>query len=178
MLKRCLDAESESGLLCPLPGDFYSKISVYGKQLKRSSSPGNSEVTERLIARQVRMIGSMSRELLDLRVRKALDQKGLSLLLPEERYVCLAGSRQRRRYEMLLDALSSGKPSLVEFAQRDETTRRVTIKFLRKVNELVGMDMKHYGPFGIDDMASIPAASADVLMAEGDAVEVFTMADS
>jgi hypothetical protein len=42
------------------------------------------------------------------------------------------------------------------------------------VNELVGFDMRRYGPFEVDDVASIPAASADVLIAGGDAVEIVT----
>ena len=37
--------------------------------------------------------------------------------------------------------------------------------------------MRKYGPFVVDDVASIPAASADILIAAGDAIEIYTRDD-
>jgi hypothetical protein len=76
-----------------------------------------------------------------------------------------------------VNAVSSGQPSFVEFAHLSESRRNVTVKFVKHVNELVGLDMKHYGPFEADDIASIPAASADILIAGGDAIEVYIRDD-
>ena len=77
----------------------------------------------------------------------------------------------------MVEAVSSGQPSFVEFAHMTESQRNVTVKFLKHVNELVGLDMKRYGPFEAEDVASIPAASADILIAAGDAMEVYTRDD-
>jgi hypothetical protein len=76
-----------------------------------------------------------------------------------------------------VEAVSSGQPSFVEFAHLSESQRNATVKFMKHVNELVGLDMRHYGPFEADDVAAIPAASADILIASGDAVEVITRDD-
>jgi DNA replication factor GINS len=99
-------------------------------------------------------------------------------LLLEERYVCSAGQKFERRLTTMVDAVSQGKPSFVEFAHHTEAQRDITVKFVKHVNELVGLDMRRYGPYEVDDVASIPAASADVLIAGGDAVEIFPRDDS
>jgi len=176
-LRRRLDFESRSESLLPLPSDFYSSLATYSQKLKRSASSGSSEISVRLTATQSRMIESMVRQLLKLRTAKAMKQNALLQLLPEERYVCTAEKKFQKRFQTLLEAVSSGQPSFVEFAHLSESQRSITVKFVKKVNELVGLDMRHYGPFEPDDVASIPAASADILIAGGEAVDVYTRDD-
>jgi DNA replication factor GINS len=176
-LKRRLDSETQSGDLLPLPNDFYSSLSAYSQKLKRSAGSGSSEVSLRLVATQARMIESMVSQLLKLRTRKAMKQNAILQLLPEERYVCSAEQKFQRRFQTLVEAVSAGQPSFVEFAHLNESQRNVTVKFVKHVNELVGLDMRRYGPFEADDVASIPAASADILISAGDAVEVYTRDD-
>jgi len=176
-LKRRLDAEAASESLLPLPTDFYSSVSAYSQKLKRSAGSGASEVSVRLITTQGRMIESMVRQLLRLRTKKAMQQNALLQLLPEERYVCSAEKKFQKRFQTLVDAVASGQPSFVEFAHLSESQRSVTVRFVKHVNELVGLDMRRYGPFEADDVASIPAASADILIAGGEAVEVYTRDD-
>lgn len=176
-LRRRLDSEVQSEALLPLPNDFYSRLSTYSQKLKRSAASGSSDVSVRLTATQARMVESMVKQLLKLRTRKAMQQNALLQLLPEERYVCLAEQKFQRRFQTLVEAVSSGQPSFVEFAHLSEARRSVTVRFVKHVNELVGLDMRHYGPFEADDVASIPAASADILIAGGDAVEVYTRDD-
>jgi DNA replication initiation complex subunit (GINS family) len=176
-LKRRLDSETQSQTLLPLPSDFYSSLSGYSQKLKRSAGYGSSEVSVRLISTQAKMIESMVRQLLTLRTKKAMQQNALPQLLPEERYVCSAEQKFERRFQTLVGAVSGGQPSFVEFAHLSESQRRVTVKFVKRVGELVGLDLRHYGPFEADDVASIPAASADILIAGGDAVEVYTRDD-
>ena len=176
-LRRRLDSETQSEGLLSLPTDFYSSISAYSQKLKRSSVSGASEVSVRLIATQTRMIESMVRQLLKLRTRKATQQNALLQLLPEERYVCSAEQKFQRRFQTLVEAVSGGQPSFVEFAHLNESQRNVTVRFVKHVNELVGLDMRRYGPFEAEDVASIPAASADILIAGGDAMEVYTRDD-
>lgn len=171
-LKRRLDSEAQLKELLALPSDFYSSISSYSQALKRASSSGASEVSVRLAVTQSRMLESMVRQLLELRTRKAIRQGALSQLLPEERYVCSAEQRFHRRMDALVDAVTGGQPSFIEFAHLTEMKRNVTLRFLKHVDELVGLDLRHYGPFEMEDIASIPAASADILIAGGDAVEV------
>ena len=176
-LKRALDSESQSEALLPLPSDFYSAHAAYSQTLKRSAGSGSSDMVVRLTATQSRMIESMVSQLLRLRTRKAMRQNALPQLLPEERYVCSAEQRFQRRFQTMVEAASAGQPSFVEFAHLSESQRNVTVRFEKHVDELVGLDMRRYGPFEAEDIASIPAASADILIAGGDALEINTRDD-
>jgi len=173
-LRRMLDSESRSEALLPLPNDFYSNLATYSQKMKRSAASGSSEISVRLTATQSRLVESMVRQLLKVRTRKAAQQNALLQLLPEERYVCSAERRFQKRFQTLVEAVSSGQPSFVEFAHLTESQRNITVRFVKKVSELVGMDMRHYGPFEPEDVASIPAASADILIAGGEAIEIYT----
>lgn len=177
-LRRHLDAESQSPSILPLPNDFYSKLAAYTQKLKRASVSGASEASVKLIATQVRMIESMARALLNTRATKATQQNALLQLLPEERYVCAAQQKFQRRLESMVRAVSQGQPSFVELAHRSESERTLTVRFTSRVNELVGLDLKRYGPFEVDDIASLPASNADILIAGGEAVEVRTRDDA
>ena len=176
-LKRRLELETQSEGLLPLPSDFYAGISAYSQMLKRSTVAGASDVVVRLAAVQARMIESMVRQLLQLRREKAMRQSAVLQLLPEERYVCSAEQKFERRFQTLVEAISAGQPSFVEFAHMAENQRSITVRFVKHVNELVGLDFRRYGPFEPEDVASIPAASADILIAGGDAIEVTTRDD-
>lgn len=177
-LRRRLDSEALSSDLLPLPSDFYARISSYTQKLKRSAASGASEISTRLTATQGKMLESMVKQLLQLRIKKAMQQDAALQLLPEERYVCSAEQRFRRRLDVLADAIAGGQPSFVEYAHLTESKRNVTVRFLKHVDELVGLDLRHYGPFAVEDVASIPAASADILIAGGDAVEIYTRDDA
>ena len=176
-LKRRLELETHSEGLLALPSDFYAGISAYSQRLKRSAGSGASDVVIRLAAVQAKMIESMVRQLLQLRTAKAMRQNAVLQLLPEERYVCSAKQKFERRFQTLVEAISAGQPSFVEFAHMSENQRSITVRFVKHVNELVGLDLRRYGPFDPEDVASIPAASADILIAGGDAIEVTTRDD-
>jgi DNA replication factor GINS len=173
-VKRHLDAELQSEELYRLPDDFYSKVSQYCHKLRRSARAENSEVAISLISRQTEMIESMASRLFEARAKKAMSPDVLRQLLPEERYVCAMQQKFQRRRRLLLEALSAGRPSIIEFVRRNEMARNTTVRFVRRTNELVGADLRRYGPFEKDDVASIPSASADILIGGGDAVEVYT----
>lgn len=172
-VKRHLDSEMQSEGLHQLPNDFYSKVSQYSQKLRRSAGSGNSDVSVRLISRQLEIITSMTTQLLGLRAKKAAVNNAFLQLLPEERYVCLAQQSFRRRSDAFIEAVSAGKPSHIESARMNESTRNMTIRFVRRTNELVGADLRRYGPFKENDVASLPAACAAILIAEGDAVDVY-----
>jgi len=171
-MNRHLELEEESEKLCQLPADFYSKTASYARNLRRASNPSNSEITNRLIARQSTMIRGMVRRLATLRARKAVEQGSLSQLLPEERHVCSLEEGYEGRLEEFIGAVSTGQSSYIELAHRREMNRNVVLRFIKPVSELMGADLRRYGPFKPNDLASLPAANADILVANEEAVVV------
>jgi DNA replication initiation complex subunit (GINS family) len=44
---------------------------------------------------------------------------------------------------------------------------RVTLRFLKPVPSIIGGDMKSYGPFLVEDVASVPVENARILIKQG-----------
>ena len=177
-LRRQLDLEAQAEKLVTIPSDFYSKLSLYSQSLRRSSASGGSELTLRLAAAQSLLIEGMTRSLIETRTAKAIRQNDVASLLPEERYVCSTRQAHQRRLAAFVQAVSEGSPSFIEFANRKESQRNVTVRFVKPVAEMVGLDMKRYGPYEVEDVASIPSSNADILISNGDAVEILPREDA
>ena len=171
-LKKHLDAESQSESPLPIAVDFYVSVAAYAQLLKRTSSSASSELANRLVSKQSAMLRAMVRDLMRLRASKALSQKAFAQLLPEERYVCSLGEEYSSQLVAFIDAVASGQPAAVELARKNELARGTTVRFLKHVDELVGLDLRKYGPFEPEDLALIPSANADLLVANGEAVEI------
>ena len=50
--------------------------------------------------------------------------------------------------------------------------KRSTIRFLKSIPSIMGADMKSYGPFVAEDVASLPPQNAQILIKQGLAVLV------
>ena len=59
-------------------------------------------------------------------------------------------------------------------AKARKPNKRVTLRFLKDIPAVVGADMKTYGPFLAEDVGSVPAENAKILVKRGlaEAVEV------
>ena len=53
-----------------------------------------------------------------------------------------------------------------------QTHKRSTIRFLKNIPAIMGADMKSYGPFVAEDVASLPPQNAQILVKQGLAVLV------
>ncbi len=50
--------------------------------------------------------------------------------------------------------------------------KRVTVRFSKPIPAIMGADMKSYGPFAVEDVASLPELNAKILVKQGLAVAV------
>lgn len=173
-LERYVEIEEQGEKLTPLSNDVYSRVAAYMQNLRRTASSNNSDVTNRLISKQVEMIDGTIRRLLNIRVQKAIAQSATQQLLPEERYVCSVAIEFQQRKEAFLEAVINGQPSFVGMAYRNEMGKSVTVRFLKPVTEIVGFDLRRYGPYKPQDIAVVPSANVDVLVANGEAVVIYS----
>jgi len=54
-----------------------------------------------------------------------------------------------------------------ENAPAEITHKRVTVRFAKPIPAIIGADMKIYGPFAAEDVASVPAENAKILVKQG-----------
>ncbi len=169
--------EKENAELQRLPKDFYSKIIQYvgrirqeGRMLDQSSS--KAKLTSKELSNAKRLV----EELLELRFEKvvkevALKPVGKDLLAPEEQMTLMGLMNSVANFQHFLKEALQGKVSRVD-DHRHPT--RVMLRFLKQTPAIAGADLKVYGPFSVEDVATLPVDNARVLVEHGVAVEIDT----
>jgi DNA replication initiation complex subunit (GINS family) len=183
-LKQVLESEEASETLMVLSADAYIKLANYAQKLRGTTGSGNEDAPGRLAKKQLWLIEVMTRRLLQLRLAKAerevtreVEQPQRSSgknLLPEERYVYDMLRQLTKKQERFVKAVADGQQSFFTLVQRRETQRMTTIRISKRVGEIIGADLKRYGPFEVNDVARLPVGNAQVMIASKQAVPVST----
>ncbi len=172
LLKRFLDAETTSDRIGKLPGDLYSRLAAYCQSLRRTTSANGDDLSSRLIKKQITLIEGMVNQLLQTRMEKVISGASTNDLLPEEKHVSSLYMEFRKRQQRFIGAIVNGQPSFFAMANRNEMSKQVTVRFSKSIGEIIGFDLKRYGPFKAHDVAFVPSANADVFVANSEAVLV------
>jgi DNA replication initiation complex subunit (GINS family) len=132
----------------------------------------------------------MLEELLRARYKKLLktitqkQQLPSELITVEEAKMCVSFVTFAGEYQKFTSGLMQGqtikteaevKVDLKAEVKADVGHKRITLRFLKNTPTMIGLDMKTYGPFKVEDVASLPAENAKILVKQGLAVlvEVF-----
>ena len=172
-LEQLLEAEEHSERPTRLPSDIYSRTAIYTQKLRKGMGADDDTVS-RITRKQLQLIEGLSGQLLDRRLGKAIEKRDARNLLPEEKYLCEAYTRSRLTHERFMNALTNGQPSFFTVLLNQQTHKMTTVRFLKPLEEVMGFDLNRYGPFKVHDLAQIPTGNAEALIANGDAVEVYT----
>ncbi len=167
--------EKDNAELQPLPKDFYAKLAEYVKKIREESRMLDEKTTRgRLLMHEAENTRKMVKELVSLRHSKtvqlfskgeAVDAEGLT---KEEERLFNDVSPPFEVFQRLAKEIESGRlPQTI----REKPKNRV-LRFLKETPVIVGADMKTYGPFQPEDVASVPAENAKILTKQGIAVEV------
>lgn len=168
--------EKESRELQSLPRDFYSKVAVYVKSLKEESRMLDRKTLKaRLMLREFENVKKLVKELAKLRYEKTLKETVAGKVVPgdvlteEEERLHKAVLPLAESYMSVLKDVLRGRSTTVE---REEKPERMLLRFLQEIPAIIGSDMRTYGPFKAEDIATLPIENARVLMEKGIAVEV------
>jgi DNA replication initiation complex subunit (GINS family) len=184
-LRQVLESEEASETLTPLPADAYIKLANYAQKLRATTGSGNEDAPGRLARKQLWLIEVMTKRLLQLRLAKAAKeeaatheadqpQRSSKSLLPEERYINDMLRQLTKKEERFVKAVADGQPSFFTLVQRRETQRMTTVRISKRVGEIIGADLKRYGPFEVNDVARLPVGNAEVMVASRQAVPIST----
>jgi DNA replication initiation complex subunit (GINS family) len=173
-LKQLLDSEEQSETITRIPRDTYPKIAAYVQKLRKGADMGSDDPSSRLAKRELWIIEGMGRQLLNKRLSKAISQHEAKDLLPEERYLHELHLEFERMSEKFASAMANGQPSVFTLLQKNQMEKMVTVSFQRPLGEIIGFDLRRYGPFEVHDVATLPSANADALVSSGDARIVYT----
>jgi DNA replication factor GINS len=180
-----------------LPPDFYQKIAAYLQRISEENKQQDKKTAKvNLLEHEAKNVNLMLKELLSLRYRKILKNISKSQRVPaelltveevkmSETFADFAESYQKFIKSLLAGQQMEQSPTaavpVVKIitshtetpqAQQQLTQKRLTVRFVKNIPAIMGADMKSYGPFAAEDVASLPALNAQILIKQGLAVLV------
>ncbi|MFQ6087101.1 MAG: hypothetical protein ACE5OV_03665 [Candidatus Bathyarchaeia archaeon] len=168
--------ERETTEIQALPKDFYVKLAGYMKKMKEESRMLDEKtVRAKLLRRESNNVKRMVKELIRMRYEKAL-RKAMAgeivakeALTHEEEKLLGEVSPSIGSYQTLLKGILSGRSTRIEVKEKPKA---MILRFVQEIPAIIGADMKTYGPFKPEDIASLPVENARILIKQGVAVEV------
>jgi DNA replication factor GINS len=168
--------EKESMEIQRLPKNFYAKIAEYVKKIREERRMLDKKTTKaKLLDREFKSVKNMAEELIRLRYDKAL-KKSLAretvprgVLIEEEEKLYGEILPLAEAYQTFLEGVLRGRLSRIE---REKKPKKTLLRFVQEIPAIVGSDMKTYGPFEPEDIATLPQENARILVKQGVAVEV------
>lgn len=168
--------EKENAELQVLPKDFYIKLAEYVKKTRVESRMLDEKTTRaKLLTHESKNVQKMTQELVLLRhektVKKALTGEAIPTegLTEEEGKLAKDVVHPFESFQILLKAILTGRMPQLE---RMEKPKKKVLRFTKEIPAIIGADMKTYGPFKPEDIASLPQENAKILVKQGVAVEV------
>jgi DNA replication factor GINS len=158
-----------------LPKNFYAQIADYIKKTREENRMLDKKTTKaKLLDAEFKNVKIMAGELFELRCRKlwekalARETFGRDVLTEEEKKLCDVLPLAEAYHAFSRDVLR-GRLSFIEKGAKQ---RFMVLRFVQSIPALVGSDMKTYGPFEPEDIATLPPENARILIKQGVAVEV------
>jgi hypothetical protein len=155
------------------------KIADYLKSIREENRlPDKKSVKASLLDHEAKNVALMLEELLLARHKKLLETVSQNQKLPfesltvEEAKMCesiaaFTSAYQKFTVGLLQSQTSQTAAQTVLNAEAEVGHKRVTLRFTKNIPAIMGTDMKSYGPFQVEDVASLPVENAKVLVKQG-----------
>ena len=163
--------ETENESIQEISTNFYREISDLIGNLKKQEFDG---VENKIKNSLIQMMIDLTSLLLHIRLDK-ISKSGKIVfenLLDEEKFILDSEEEKRERTEMILSAAINGKSKFLESISLNHKTKTIVVRFLKEVDEIIGADLARYGPFKIEDVATIPYENAQALIGKNVATKV------
>src|SRR5208283_5194566 len=183
--------ENHAASLGGLPPDFYARIADYLRRISEENRMlDKKSVKVNLLDCEAQNVKRMLEELLWARYKKIVKTITQNQTLPselltvEETKMCESFVTFSGAYRKFAEGLMQGQTVKVDAVKVDTVKvesykveaemshKRLTLRFAKNTPAIIGLDMKTYGPFMVEDVASLPAENAKVFVKQGLAVLV------
>ena len=163
--------ETESDTIQEIESNFYRNLSDFLGNLKKQEFDGiESKIKQSLID----MVSELTTIFLYTRLEKTMKSNEMDFtnLLDEEKFILDGEEQKRERIEMILSATINGKSKFLESISQNHKTKTIVLRFLKEVDEIVGVDLEKYGPFKPEDIATLPYENAQALITKKAATKI------
>lgn len=166
-----------------LPVNIYHEATAHIETLRRYSTESAAE--EQIAKAQIGLLFSAIRLLFEVRYSKieTIRKTGLhksqknemmdySNMTREEKFVLDGSLETEKRIEMILSAIQTGRPIVLDKISNMLSHKRVPVRFIKPIDRFMGIDMVTYGPFVEEDIALLPSENARALTQNGFVEEI------
>jgi DNA replication factor GINS len=163
--------ETENDTILEIDPNYYRNLSDFIGNLKKQEFDG---IESKIKDAMIEMVTELTSLLINIRLDKILKSSDLEIgfLLDEEKFILDSQEKKSERIEMILSATINGKSKFLESLAQNHKTKKIVIRFLNEVDEILGADLEKYGPFKTEDIATIPYENAQALIAKNVATKV------
>ena len=163
--------ETESDSILEINPNYYRNLADFIGNLRKQEFDG---VENKIKDTMIEMVTELASLLIEIRLEKISNSSNLEIshLLDEEKFILDSQEDQKERTEMILSATINGKSKFLESLAQNHKTKKIVIRFLNEVDEIVGADLEKYGPFKTEDIATLPYENAQALIAKNVATKV------
>lgn len=168
--------ELEDVELVRLSDDFYSRVADYLKKIREEGRMLDKRtVKANLLKKEWQNVKRMLRELIRARYKKLIGKVAKGEKIPadaltmEEKRIFTGVSPFAETYRNFTKNLIQGQFLKINVEKEHKI---VVLRFREDVPAIIGSDMKTYGPFKVEDIASVPPENAKILVKQGLAEKV------
>jgi DNA replication factor GINS len=163
--------ELENSELEKLPSDFYPRIADYIRKISEEGRMLDKRTLKaNLLRKETQNVERMIRELIKMRYKKLVKMMAEGKRAPsdvltaeEEKIYASAPSFTDTFQSFTKDILHGYLPSI----SSEQKRKRAALRFLKDIPSIIGADMKTYGPFKAEDVASLPIENVKILVKQG-----------
>jgi DNA replication factor GINS len=157
--------------LAKLPSEFYAGIVEYVKKLKEENRMLDKRtVKANLLRKEMQNMKRMILELIQARYRKIANKAANGQDVSRE-VLTVEEEQIYREISFLPETVSNFASEILHGHEPrtmiDMRHKRTTVRLLKDVPAIVGADIKTYGPFKTEDVASLPVENAKILIKQG-----------
>lgn len=159
-----------------LPPDFYVMVADYLRKLREEERMLDKKTVKAgLLRRELTNVKHMVNEIILARYRKMIKLLARGEKIPQDVLTTEEANIYGGAMPFADTVQNFIKSVLHGFLPRTEgeiARKRVVLRFLADVPAIIGADLKAYGPFEAEDVASLPVENANVLVKQGLAEKV------
>jgi DNA replication factor GINS len=153
--------------------DFYEDLTKYIGQLRDCiRNTTENSVKTKLAEAELERVRDLSRELLETRLHKILgvvesntDSGGVSQsVIGEERTLFGDILQSSQHYQSMIRRIMTAEQEWSAERISPVKPQKVTVRFLQEIPAIIGTDLKPYGPFKPEDVATLPKENAEILI--------------
>jgi DNA replication factor GINS len=171
--------EKETEELQPLDKRFYIELNEYVKDLKGDIQLLDEKtLMARLAQEESENVKTIVTDLILTRYRKVskavFEEKSISpdCLTQEENVIYNSILSTMDEVKSIIQSVLRGRVPHFKEVKVGEKSKSILIRFLQAIPAIIGPNMRTYGPFNVDDIASLPIENGESLIKKGVAVKV------